>query len=142
MGTSETPRRVRFPFADILLLVMLAVAAGCGGSGDLPLDQVDPDAAPAAPTYDQVYAILQRACVPCHDGGSEAPAMQSAPSPQEDGEDDLNLENCVDIVAQRDGIVETIDDNTMPPGALPRLSSVEKLLIGRWVEQGAVAPCN
>jgi uncharacterized membrane protein len=141
MGIAEPPRRVRSSFATILFAAMLAGAAGCG-SGDLPLDQVDPGAAPAVPTYDQVYAILQRACVPCHGGGSSAPATQSAFSPQEDGGEDLNLENCVDIVAQRDGILERIENNTMPTGALPRLTSVEKLLIRRWVEQGAVAPCN
>jgi uncharacterized membrane protein len=141
MGIAEPPRRVRFPLAAILLAMTLATIAACGGSGDLPLDQVDPEAAPAVPTYDQVYAILQRACVPCHSGGGDAPVTQSAASPQEDG-GDLDLENCVDIVAQRDGILETIDNNTMPTGALPRLTSVEKLLIRRWVEQGAVAPCN
>jgi uncharacterized membrane protein len=141
MGTTEPPRLSRFPLTAILFAAILA-AAGCGGSGDLPLDQVDPDAAPAVPTYDQVYAILQRACVPCHSGGSEAPVVQSPSAPQEDGAGDLDLENCVDIVAQRDGILETIDNNTMPTGAMPRLTSVEKLLIRRWVEQGAVAPCN
>ena len=141
MGTAEPPRLVRLPLAALLLAATLVAGAGCGGSGDLPLDQVDPDAAPAIPTYDQVYSVLQRACVPCHSGGGDAPVTQSAFSPQEDGED-LNLENCTDIVAQRDGILETIDNNTMPTGALPRLTSVEKLLIRRWVEQGAVAPCN
>jgi len=144
------PRRVHASFvaarARLLLALLLAAVAGCGGSGDLPLDQVDPDAAPATPTYDQVYAIMQRACVPCHGGSSNAAVMQSAQGLLEEGDEgegeDLNLDNCTDIVAQRDGILETIENNTMPTGALPRLTSVEKLLIRRWVEQGAAAPCN
>lgn len=99
--------------------------SGCGGSGDLPLDQVDPTAVPANPTYDEVYAILHRECASCHSDG-----------------DNLDVENCIDIVAERTSIVERVEDNTMPPGAWPRLTSEEKLLIRRWVDNGTPAPCN
>jgi uncharacterized membrane protein len=111
----------------ILCLLFLVLLASCQGSGDLPLDQADPDAVPANPTFDQVNAIVQRACTPCHQGGGEA---------------DAPIESCTDIVAQRESIWETAVDNTMPPGALPRLTSEEKLTIRRWIDNGAPAPCN
>lgn len=125
--------------------LLLAVAA-CQGSGDLPLDQVDPDAVATNPTFDQVNAIMHRACVPCHKGEGE------------DGGNDLvlegfrtrvlaedaepNLDDCGEIVAQRNSIWEQVDGNLMPPGAWPRLTSEEKLIIRRWIDTGAPAPCN
>jgi uncharacterized membrane protein len=142
MRIADSPRLIRVPSGAVWLVAALAVIAGCG-SGDRPLDQVDPAAASANPTYDEVYAILHRACVPCHDGGGEAPVTGGVPAPLEDDEgEDLDLTNCIDIVAQRQGIVDEIEANTMPTGAMPRLTSAEKLLIRRWVDQGAVAPCN
>jgi hypothetical protein len=30
----------------------------------------------------------------------------------------------------------------MPPGAWPRLSEEEKLLVQRWLSQGACSPCT
>ncbi|HEX5131506.1 MAG TPA: hypothetical protein VFX92_03350 [Candidatus Krumholzibacteria bacterium] len=113
-------RLVRVVCVPLLLLV-----ASCQGSGDLPLDQVDAEAVVAEPTYDQVHAIVQRACDSCHAGRAE-PA----------------LESCLDIVEQRNSILDTAEANTMPPGALPRLTSEEKLAIRRWIDAGAPAPCN
>jgi uncharacterized membrane protein len=124
----------------ILCLLFLVLLASCQGSGDLPLDQADPDAVPANPTFDQVNAIVQRACTPCHQGGGEADAPGVAGRIA--AEDDVPIESCTDIVAQRESIWETAVDNTMPPGALPRLTSEEKLTIRRWIDNGAPAPCN
>jgi uncharacterized membrane protein len=45
-------------------------------------------------------------------------------------------------VALRFDILDQVNANEMPPGAMPRLTSEEKLIIRRWVENGAVAPCN
>ena len=124
-------------------LVLAAMLVACEGSGDLPLDQVDPDAVPANPTYDQVYAVLDNRCVMCHtgsdddgddDGGGYAPAKASDVEP--------DLTDCEEIVAQRFDILDQVEDNVMPPGAMPRLTSEQKLLISRWVENGAPAPCN
>jgi uncharacterized membrane protein len=136
---SETPlvsRRVRI--APFLLAVLLAA---CDGSGDLPLDQVDPAAVPANPTYDQVYAVLDNRCVMCHTGGGDdGDGDGYAPARASDVEPDLT--DCSQIVAQRFDILDQVEDNIMPPGAMPRLTSEQKLLIRRWVENGAPAPCN
>ena len=135
----------------ILVLVVAAFSIGCGGSGDLPLDQVDPQAVSEDPTYDQVFAILHNSCVSCHDSGGD-----DDDDDDDDGgygtapgtktrivADDLpDFTDCVEIVAFRDDILEQIEDNLMPPGAMPRLTSEQKLTIRRWIDNGAAAPCN
>jgi uncharacterized membrane protein len=126
--TIAARRRRRTP-ALLILLAALAVAAAFAAcsSGDKTLDAVDPQAVTADPTYDQVFAIVHNKCVSCHDSGAEEISA---------------LTTCTDIVALRGDILDRIQDNTMPPGVLPRLSSEDKLLIQRWVENGAPAPCN
>ena len=125
------------------LLLLAGVLASCQGSGDLPLDQVDPDAVASHPTFDQVNAILHRACVPCHQGESEddADALSALRSRTLADDAEPNLEDCGEIVAQRNSIWEQVDANRMPPGAWPRLTSEEKLTIRRWIDDGAQAPC-
>ncbi len=125
----------------ILLLAMLASLA-CEGSGDLPLDQVDPEAAPANPTYDQVYAILHNRCVSCHTGDDDDGGDAASPRRTTTGGVDPDLSDCVEIVALRDDIVDQVEGNLMPPGAMPRLTDEQKLTILRWVVNGAPAPCN
>jgi mono/diheme cytochrome c family protein len=127
-----------------LAVLVLAAMTACG-SGDLPLDDVDPDSVPAHPTYEQVFAILDRECVPCHqsgESGEEDSALAKFPGPALADDDAPDLNDCTSIVAQRDGIWDTIAANTMPPGAWPRLSSEERLTIRRWIDDGAPAPCN
>ncbi len=139
--------RLLLPAAGAFALVIAALVS-CGGSGDLPLDQVDPAAAPANPTFDQVNAILHNRCVSCHTGdddGDDGDDGDYAGTPRQravTGDVEPNLEDCVQIVGFRDDILEQIENNTMPPGAMPRLTSEQKLLIRRWVENGAPAPCN
>jgi len=127
--------------ARSLFAIALAAAllAGCGGSGDLPLDQVDPDAVPADPTYDQVFAVLDNKCAMCHTGGDEDEGGTALPTA---GDTEPDLSDCSQIVEQRFDILDQVENNTMPPGAMPRLTSEQKLLIRRWVENGASAPCN
>ena len=134
------PRLVRLSFVAIALAAALV---GCDGSGDLPLDQVDPNAVPADPTYEQVYAVLNDHCVACHQGDGESEggyAPSGFRAPAVDVEPDLR--DCSQIVSQRYDILDRVENNTMPPGAMPRLTSEQKLLIRRWVENGAPAPCN
>jgi uncharacterized membrane protein len=112
----------------LLLPVSIAAALVACSSGDKTLDAVDPQAVTANPTFDQVNAIIHNNCVTCHN--ENAPQNYSS------------FETCTAIVAERGSILDRIQDNTMPPGVLPRLSAEEKLLIQRWVENGAPAPCN
>jgi len=119
--------RFRVPLMILALLAALAAAFAACSSGDKTLDAVDPQAVTAHPTFDQVNAIVHNKCVICHD----ASAGKISP-----------LASCTDIVALRGDILNRIQDNTMPPGVLPRVTSEERLLIQRWVENGAPAPCN
>jgi uncharacterized membrane protein len=141
----ETPFVSRRACDRLVLLSLVALAAaafaGCGGSGDLPLDQVDPDAVPANPTYDQVFAVLDNKCVMCHTGGDEG-EDEGGYATATAGDTEPDLSDCAQIVAQRFDILDQVVANTMPPGAMPRLTSEQKLLISRWVENGAPAPCN
>ncbi len=130
-----------------LLLIVGALAifviAGCG-SGDLTLDEADPDAVAANPTWDQVFGIFQRECAPCHtdDEGEDEPEDRM-PGLAPLGGVDPDLQTCLSIIENLDDSLDRIfDSNDMPPGAWPRLTSEERLIIERWNEQGAVAPCN
>ena len=109
------------------LFCMLAVFAGCGW-GDRPLAAVDPAAAPLHPNYEDVQRIVQHDCVPCH-GGS----VNTQP----------NLSTCEDVIAHVEDIRRTVMENgSMPPGAWPRLGEVDKLILQRWIDDGAPAPCS
>ena len=129
----------------VIALALVAAVLACNGSGDLPLDQVDPEAAPANPTYDQVFTILHNRCVMCHtgegedEGGGELVTLRERATT---GDAEPDLTDCVEIVALRDDILQQVEENTMPPGAMPRLTNEQKLTIRRWVENGAPAPCN
>ncbi len=124
----------------LLVIAIAALFAACA-SGDKTLDSVDPNAVALNPTFDQVNAIIHNKCVMCHDSGSGG---------EDNGgndnlllEDDLPaFETCTQIVAEAESILERIQDNTMPPGAMPRLSSEDRLIIQRWVENDKPAPCN
>lgn len=120
---------------------MAALLFACDGSGDLPLDQVDPDAVPANPTYDQVYAVLDNRCVMCHTGGDDGDGDGSGYASATAGDAEPDLTDCDQIVTRRFDILDQVESNTMPPGAMPRLTSEQKLLIQRWVANGAPAPC-
>jgi uncharacterized membrane protein len=134
--------------ARVLSIVIVLTALACNGSGDLPLDQVDPDAAPQNPTYDQIFAIMHNKCVTCHtesegdggDGGDGGYSVSGRRRTTAEAESDLS--DCVEIVGLRDDILQRVEDNTMPPGAMPKLTNEQKLTIRRWVENGAPAPCN
>ncbi len=140
----EPPLAVRMAtLAKRVVRVLLALsvgALGCGGSGDLPLDQVDPNAAPSNPTYDQVFALMHNNCTNCHTGGDGGEYVLTRRATTSNATPDLS--NCVQIVAFAGDILDQVDRDLMPPGAMPRLTSAEKLLIRRWVENGAPAPCN
>lgn len=106
----------------ILILVVLLPACG-SGSGTLA--EVDPNAAPQDPTFEQVFSVIERQCVPCH--GPAGPALST----------------CDEIKRSLQGIDDTsVTGNSMPPGAWPRLTSREKLMLRRWLDNGAPSPCD
>lgn len=118
-------------------LTLYLTFAGCN-SGSKSLLEADPEAVPATPTYEMVQAILDRSCAPCHhSGGGDRPA-RLAPL-----EDDYDYSTCRGVVSGLGGVFDTaIRGSSMPPGAWPRLTSEEKLLIERWADQGACGPCR
>jgi len=124
------------------LLVVLALVAvpatgllGSCDSGDGTLAALDPGAVPLGPSYDRVVQILDRNCVPCHKGDGEGGFEGEGENPDYD--------SCQGIRAGIAGLIQTaIDAESMPPGAWPRLSEEDKLVITRWIENGACSPCS
>lgn len=116
----------------------IGFVTGCG-QGDSPLESVDPAAAPLQPTYDQVAAILYRSCVPCHNSNAD----KTLNGEEDDEDESPDLSTCEGVRANLSGLQSTIiEEGTMPPGAWPRLSEPEKLLVQRWIDQGACSPCG
>lgn len=131
-------RRLLVPVAALAAALAVPLAVSSCGSGSETLGVVDPLAAPLDPTYEQVREILERRCVGCHGGTGE-----NVPAPGEDEHDDPRYGDCAGIVSGIHGILETsVDGGSMPPGALPRMTEREKLIIRRWAANGACAPCN
>ena len=117
------PGRYASKTARVIALVAFITALGCS-SGDLPLAEVDPHAVPDTSTYEQIYSIIQRECLPCHDEGGEDPPYDT----------------CDHVVANFGDLFEQVfEKNRMPPGAWPRLSSEDKLTLLRW---NGKAPCT
>ncbi len=147
------PSRVRhatagaWVVAPVLAAIVAVLAASGCGRGDLPLEQVDPAAVPLDPDFALVYDIFDRECIPCHSGSG--PGDAPAPAPGRDGAaavlggSEPGLSTCADIIANLSDIEKDVfRKNSMPPGAWPRLTSQEKLILFRWIGNGAKAPCN
>ncbi len=141
---SKTGANARRVIARGMILLALLALAGCG-AGSEPLSSVDPAAAPLAPSYDEVALILDRACVACHSASGKLSYVGFAriPSAFEDDDGSSTYDTCDGILAGLAGILRTsVDGGSMPPGALPRLDEREKLVIRRWIDQGACSPCR
>ncbi len=107
----------------VALLPLLACAEGVG-----PLDVVDPDAAPAHPTYNtHVAPIVDYYCVSCHSKDAQPGAV-----------DGYAYDSCAQV---RDGWHDfyetTVTKKSMPPGGALRVTSTEALILTRWYAQGA-----
>lgn len=115
-------------FIPVLLAAALLTACG---DGTLPLEEVDPDAAPAEPSWSaHVEPILQFHCVACHDpdgpiGAEDGKAFDTCDATRRNWRD---LEEAV------------FEEGSMPPGGAMRLQSYELLILQRWHDQGA--PCD
>jgi hypothetical protein len=137
----RTPWRAPVPVRTPLSACLLALAVGLSAcaAGDRTLAEVDPQAAPLHPSYDQVLAIVDFNCAPCHGGGSA-----TAPSKEDGGEgDDLDYSSCEGIQRGLDGLRSSVlQDGSMPPGAWPRITDRDKLLLQRWLDDGACSPCS
>lgn len=120
----------------------LALLLGGCNSGSATLAEVDPSAVPADPSYDSVYAIIQRECAPCHDSSGDGASRWEGPQGVVESEGPGDLTTCRGILDSLGQINQSIVNNSMPPGAWPRLTSEERLIIERWILNGAVAPCN
>lgn len=130
---------------------LVAILASCG-SGNKTLNEADPNVVASKPTWAQVEPIIQRDCVPCHSGTEEKSRDREDEDEEEEDEGerdkrartlgvDPGLESCLSVVNNLDDVSQTIFiDNDMPPGAWPRLTSEEKLLIERWIE--GQTPCD
>ena len=92
----------------VAALGLPALIAACG-RGDKTLLEADPGAVPAAPTYDDVRAILDLNCVPCHKGQGSDLTIRP------------NLETCDGLMGDLGRVVQdAVELENMPPGAWPR----------------------
>lgn len=108
-------------------LLLAPMVTGCA-LGDFPLDEVDPWAAPAAPTWSEhVQPILEFHCTACH-----------APDAQPGAQEGFRYDTCSHT---RRGWRSSWESMTvrgdMPPGGASRLESWELLTLERWHAQGA-----
>ena len=126
ISVRQCPQRSVYLLFSIIVITVVALAAigaGCG-SGDLPLWEADPEAVPEVTEWEQVNAIVQRECTPCHGENGEEP----------------RYDRCEDVVGNFEDLYDQVfEQNLMPPGAWPRLSSEEKLVLSRWSGE---APCR
>jgi len=103
--------------------------AGCG-LGDASLDEVDPEAAPASPTYEaHIAPIMEDYCTACHgaDSGGEGRGVR--------------YDSCAQVVRNWRGLRETaLDGRSMPPPTAYVLSSADRLTLERWWEGGHACP--
>jgi uncharacterized membrane protein len=130
--------RCRTPFAVVLVAVLFGLLA-CS-SGDETLSVVEPASVPDFPTFDQVYSVLERSCVPCHSRNKPSPGGLDLLEDGDDGDDDPRYDTCEDVINGLGDLLDVVFNETMPPGAWPRLTEREKLLIVRWAQTGA--PCS
>ncbi len=109
---------------------LLGLMTACGGGEGL-LEEVDPEAAPANPTYaEHVAPIMDRYCVACH--------SEDAQPGEVDG---FGYETCRKVRQNWGSVVWTVfETKTMPPGGAQRVTSVDQLTLQRWYEQGADCP--
>lgn len=128
------------------------LASACGGATD---EAVATEILQATPTYDRdVRPILERHCVACHDsrgeraGGVELDRFESAHSNRVRNACVSLTKEIIEAHGQflrpypkdpprQTGVCGDWEPYSMPTGARTRMSTVEQLLLVRWVETGA-----
>ena len=100
----------------------------CGCLGDKTLEEVDPEAAPAQPSFSKhIEPLMEDYCVACH-----------APDAQPGEVGDIGLDTCEKLKENMELVSEMVfDREVMPPGGAMRLSEEEQLTLRRWFDQGA-----
>jgi uncharacterized membrane protein len=106
---------------------MALAMAGCA-AGDADLDEVDPEAAPATPTWTaHIERLMDRYCTECHAADAQ-PGKQGG----------FGFATCEETRRHRQRVEAVVfKGETMPPGGAERLRSWEKLMLARWYAQGA-----
>lgn len=123
-----TPARAH-PAVRLALGALLAALPACG-AGDGTLEEVDPGAAPAEPTYEEHIApIMEDYCTACHgkDAGGEG------------GE--VRYDTCQDVLRNWGQLARTaFEDKSMPPPTAYTLPSADVLTLKRWKAGPHVCP--
>lgn len=121
-------RRCVLEIAARCVLTAALVAVVACGSGDGTLDEIDPEAAPAEPSYSKHIApIMDRYCTACHASDAQVGEVEG-----------LGYETCDKVRRNWGGILITVfRGNTMPPGGAYRVTSEDRMTLERWFEQGA-----
>ncbi len=122
-GASDAPRSSGL---GLLAAILLFALAGC--LGDATLDEIDPEAAPAEPTYEaHIEPIMIEKCISCHAPDANVGELEG-----------IGLDECEKVQDNLEIVSEMIfEKNSMPPGGMLRLTSEEKLTLQRWFDQGA-----
>jgi len=91
----------------------------------------DDDALAGPPVpFENVQALISTRCVPCHSGNPSDPLFPVAPS-------GILLETPAQIKAAARRIRVRVESRTMPFGNRTHMTDDERLLVVRWVAQGA-----
>lgn len=84
--------------------------------------------------WSQVKVILEARCVSCHAQKPANPAFAAAPS-------GLMLEDPAVVVFNKEKILlRAVDSKTMPLGNMTGMTDEERVVLGRWIDQGAKVP--
>jgi len=111
----------------VFLMGFALLASGCA-FGDAPLEEVDPEAAPAQPTWSEhVAPILDFYCNACHSPDALLGELGG-----------FGYDTCAKAKRGWGPLWQTAaEDRTMPPGGAQRILPWELLTLERWRAQGA-----
>ncbi|MCA9557395.1 MAG: hypothetical protein KC583_02415 [Myxococcales bacterium] len=116
-----------FRLPTILVVLLLG---GCA-AGDGTLDEVDPAAAPANPTWsDPVQRVVDVYCAGCHSDDGAVGAQEG-----------YAFDTCDQVKRARGAFQQaTFENESMPPPAGFVMPEAAKLTMKRWFAQGM--PCD
>lgn len=84
--------------------------------------------------FAEVQPVVQKHCAVCHASIPTQPGFSAAPA-------GLMLDDAGQIVSHAAKIKQrAVDSKDMPPGNLTGMSDEERIVLGRWIDQGAKGP--